>query len=279
MIVVVLTVVTKQQEKQFQVTQFELQKTLLTQTANRLSRHIAAQRESLQQFVIQHQSLLRQLRHQPQDVTAYAALEQRIAQQFPDSAAFMIVMETGMPVWLDFGFKVGPVCAQELERFSEEVKRSKYKARNPVLIHPNLSQYHYDLMAAWPLDPVTNNVFFLSFHAEALAAILKQQQQPGHQLMLVRKGDTALIEVTAAGARDKIKRPIRLDNSELQRLQTFSEVEGTDWRLVDLTNSGLLNQRQRVLWMKAAGLSLVLVVSVIILLILMRLRVSQRSLF
>ena len=147
LIALVLIVVTKQQEKQFQATQFELQKTLLTQTSQQLSRHIVQQRESLQQFVIQQQSLLRQLRHNPQEANAYTTLEQRVLAQFPNFSSFMMVAENGTPLWLDFGFKIGPVCRHEIDLFTDEVKRSKYKARNPVSIHPNLSSYHYDLMA------------------------------------------------------------------------------------------------------------------------------------
>ncbi len=252
LITLVLIVVTKQQQKQFQATQFELQKTLLTQTSQQLSDHIVQQRESVQQFVIQQQSLLRQLRRNPQDAKAYATLEKRVLAQFPNSSSFMMVSETGAPLWLDFGFKVGPVCRHEIDLFTDEVKRTKYKARNPVSIHPNLSSYHYDLMAAWPLDPATNNIFFLSFHATELATILKDQQHTGHQLMLVRKGDTSLIEVTATGSRDRLKRPIRLSNEELRRLQTFSDIEGTDWRLIDLTSSEMLSRHHRELWVKSA---------------------------
>ncbi len=274
---IVLIVVTQQREKEFATYQFESQKILLANTSKILAQHIFRQRQNLQWFVSQNHQLLAHLRFYPQDPKAFSKLQNRMRQTFPGYFNFTIIDENGSPIWMDIETKVGTVCQNEIDHFSKEAVLSGIKAKNSVLIHPNLHQYHYDLMTLLVVRPNVNNIFFVSFYPDGLAKILKSQQKPGHQLILVKKGDTALIEITAEGARDKIHRDIRLTKKEMLGLKTFKDVKGTDWRVVDLQDQSYLDSYRQQLWQKASTIALIaFIIGLFLIVALIRLLSAKR---
>ena len=133
-------------------------------------------------------------------------------------------------------------------------------------------------MSLLVVRPRVNNIFFVSFSPARLTEILKSQQTPGHNLILVKKGDTALIEITAEGARDQIHRDIRLTSKELLSLKTFEDVKGTDWRVVDLQDQSYLDSYRQQLWQKATTISLVaFIIGLFLIVLLIRLLSTKRK--
>ena len=68
----------------------------------------------------------------------------------------------------------------------------------------------------------TKGHFFVSFHPDQLAEILKSHQNPEHYMALINKDRDFLIEVNAGGARDEISahREINL-GADIDKLEVF----------------------------------------------------------
>ncbi len=271
MAVIALIVMTQEREQAFARSQFTAQQKLLSAASYAVANHILEKRKALQAFVTHNQPLLLQLRFHPQDAAAYADLQARLAERFPDYSHFTIIDETGSPIWLDIEGEVGPVCQNEILTFNQEVQTSGARATNKVLIHPNVNRYHYDLMALLAVGPKTNNIFLVSFPPSTLASILGQYEIPGHRLMLVKNGDPSLIEVTSAGSRDQLRRNIRLTDAEMARIKTFADIKGTGWRMVDLRDEAHLGEIRRRIWREVAlAVSVILLVGLLLVVLINR---------
>ncbi|HGG59877.1 MAG TPA: hypothetical protein ENK26_08185 [Gammaproteobacteria bacterium] len=250
--VIALIVMTQQREQAFAQSQFSVQQKLLSGASYAVADYILQKRKALQAFVTRNQPLLLQLRFNPRDAVAYADLREKLRRQFTGYSHFTIIDENGAPIWLDIEGEIGQVCESEILKFNEEVQQSGARATNKILIHPNVNQYHYDLMALLAVGPKTNNIFLVSFLPSTLASILGKHEIPGHRLMLVKNGDTSLIEVTSDGARNRLHRDIRLSDEEMARIKTFADVKGTGWRMIDLPDEKHLSAFRKQVWREVA---------------------------
>jgi C4-dicarboxylate-specific signal transduction histidine kinase len=82
--------------------------------------------------------------------------------------------------------------------------------------------------------------------------ILKRQQSPGHELMLLKREKPGFIEVTSHGTRDTLQRDFFLDTGELDRISYSLPVINTHWNLVDIPSENLFYREAARNWMYAA---------------------------
>ncbi len=276
LVAIAVIVMAAQREQALVAQQFAQQKKLLSETSYSIARYILDKRRALQSFVTENHGLLLRLRFDPQNPSLYALLQQRVAARFPHQTHFTIIDQHGSPIWMDIEGEVGPVCRSEIALFNKEVQESGASATNKILIHPNVNTYHYDLMALLAVSPGVNNIFLVSFDPATLVEILKRHELSGHHLMLVKKGDNSLIEVTSAGARDRIGRDIRLDSEELSRIKTFAEVDGTGWRVVDLQDKARIEAWRTHLWQRAIIMGITFLLASLVLMVMLQ-RIGRRN--
>lgn len=61
-----------------------------------------------------------------------------------------------------------------------------------------------------------------------------------------------MIEITSQGSRDKLQRDLNLNPSELASIQEYKDIDGTDWRLINLSNTSYEKDYIKGLWIEAA---------------------------
>lgn len=167
-------------------------------------------------------------------------LRDRLLARFPEMMTYAISDAQGVAVYKADEFTADTVCKVDLAGYAHDVDLLGQAARNKVFIHPRPGEYHFDVMAPYKGGNGQRGILFVSLSPQAIAGVLRQYRLPGHQLMLVRESDPALIEITAEGSRDRLTRDIRLADNEVQHIADSRQIEGTDWRLIDLqTGTGV----------------------------------------
>lgn len=188
---------------------------------------IAGMNHMVSIFAKEHLALIRALAADPNNDDLHDELNKLLTEHFPDHFAFTVTDKNGTPRFEDFDGFVSQLCLNDLKHFA--VSRKQYLP----YIHPNSEGYHYDVMVTYG-DPDVEGIFFVSFLADYLGAILKSIEAPGHKLMLVYPEKKDLIEVVAAGARNHvIRNDYRLTDTEKSNIETRHDIMGTHWQVVD----------------------------------------------
>lgn len=196
--------------------------------------------------------------HLPEDEEETKSLITKIKRHFPDYVAFTIADPQGAVLLDDFEGSVGELCREDIRAFSMD------KNFDQVIIHPLAQGYHYDIMARWHREGRDAGIFFVSFKPVSVAKILASSQLHDHKMLLLHREQQDLIEVSAAGARDRIQRDIQLSQAERKRLLGEVAVEGTRWTLVDLPDADYLGKRRVALTQRAIALFCVFLLLVLI---------------
>lgn len=268
---------TTERERAFERQQRGLQQTLVKGAAYAVSQRLLSNQQQAHLFVDEYRGLISQLAVTPQNEALRASIRERLQARFPDLFTFMITTADGRAILEDIETKVGQVCLHDIQHYSGQVASKGSKMVNQVFIHPNPVQYHYDLMVMMnPLDP-NSLVFFTSLGPNGVMDVLKSHQIPGHQLMLVKKSDPSLIEVTTIGLRNELKRDIRLRKSEARRIHASESIPGADWQLIDLQDEGWAGEYRRGLWIEAAIVLLIYLISVALLVLIIFRLTRQRQ--
>jgi len=226
--------------KEFRGRQLEVAEQSVKGAASEITLMIRWLRTSLELLMIGHQDLLRQLAQDPENVEVHARLEGVLKHYFPEYYAFSIADTDGKLIYDDFGEQVGELCRVNLRRFAVDGQPMG------VYIHPGPSEYHFDVMLPWDYNQARPGIFFISFRPDLVARLLRNSERPGHRLM-VRRGNADLVEITAAGSRDKMQRPLRLSRKEQEQILYSRPVEGTQWQLIDLPTASLFVDNRK--WM------------------------------
>jgi len=222
----------------------------VTNSASLVSKFIAEYNHRVQLFADQHTDLIRAFAKNPEDEQANEKLKQLIEDNFPGYFAHTVANRAGIPVVEDFDGLVAEFCRVDMKSFAENQTYQPY-------IHPNYEGYHFDTMVNYGDD---EGILFISFRADVLGDFVRATQTPGHQVMLVYPALKQLIEVIAAGARNKITRnDYRLSEEEKSRILEQAPVADTRWEAVDLIMPGTFENYQRKLYFQAAIIFTVLV--------------------
>ena len=262
---------TKQRETAFLDQQVVVHEAIVHGTAFAVSEQILREQRNIQLFADEYRQMITRLAQYPTDEATRASLNIRLHQRFPDALTFTITNAEGATILSDIDSLVGEACRNEIVDYYRLAKTAGAKARNPILIHPQPDNYHYDVMAQ-----VGDRVFFVSILPKAVTEILRNHQIPGHELILVKKQDLSLIEIAAKGVRDVLVRDIRLSQEERERIRTAESVIGTEWRLIDLPEAKYAEEYQRQLWKEATMVLMILVLGGLMMMFVWRKDLRQR---
>ncbi len=268
---IILIAGTIQREHDFEINQRAVQLALANGAANEVGERILQQRENLRLFADEYRDSIARLAMRPDDNRLNESIQRRLAQRFPDRLAFTITTSSGAPLVQDIDTLIGDVCQLDITHFIKEAARSRAPRGNLVFIHPQPGNYHYDLMARWGSGK-HGGVFFVSFKPEDVVRLLRNYQLPGHELLLVKASDPSLIEVSADGARDRLKRDIRLNAGEQRVARLGKSIRGSDWRMIDLPDQAFAKRYKNRLWLEAGIIfAMVFVASLVMLVLIWRL--------
>ncbi len=247
-VTMVLTINTVERVREFGKMQYEIQEAVVNGAAYAASKHILEVKKMVLLFADEYRDMIATLAIYPGDEITRAALRERLRQRFDNVFTFTIATPEGVPVLSDIETKVGAVCQRDLSEFSAKVARGHpLTHNNKLVIHPNPSGYHYDVMAPFTVSGVAR-IFFVSFYPTDLAEIAATHAPPGHQLFFVNTDKPRLIEIGAAGARDVLGRDIHLTEEESNRAKAVRNVTGSKWRIIDVPDAGLVTDYKRRLW-------------------------------
>jgi diguanylate cyclase (GGDEF)-like protein len=208
-----------------------------TQVAAReVKKIIEDKRRVVEIFSKDNRDLISTLSQNPEVEELHNELNGRIRRNIPDFFASNIVTSSGELVIGDFDARVGDLCLSDMKNFVEDDKQS-------IRVHPNIEMYHYDILTLFP-NGGNDQLFFVSFNLDEIANLLDAVQPSNHQLMLINKEVSHLIEVVASGGRNTIagRLDYRLTGDEKIRIMSSRKVDGTMWHVVDLHEPELLKQ-------------------------------------
>lgn len=208
-------------------------------------------------FVIDHTRLLTLFAEQNRDLLSrflvsdeapelHRELNTLIAKHFPNHLAFTLRDVRNQLVPDDLGELVGPICRNDIDLFWKDqghVKIPETSGYKPF-IHPQGGNYHFDMMTLWETTSNDSAVLFVSFLPAQLSQIISSFQLPGHTVVVVRDDQKNLIEMTAEGPRDVIKRDIRLSPEELGRVFHSIPIDHTRWVALVMPEAGFMEEQE-----------------------------------
>lgn len=235
-----------QRTESFQKHHQQLAVTSVTGAAKEIETLFSEMQRSMRLFANEQQSLFEAIEYQPDIDALWDQLEQAVQTYFPEYFGFTLTDASGNVLWPDFENRVGEICQQDIHTFINHAFQEQ------GYIHPNPLGYHFDIMVPWGHQEAPQGIFFLSFHPDLLAQILRRIQLPEHELQLLRRDRPGLIEITAQGTRDLLQREFFLDAEELARLTYTLQITDTRWDLVDLPVPDLFRDEAIRNWSYAA---------------------------
>ena len=239
--------------------------------ASEVALQIEELRRRVHLFAEQEAELIRQLAAHPEERVRYEQFTARLDRHFSDRLSFAVVSEAGKILVHDADHLIDDLCVLDIAQFAAG------DHPNRVYIHPQPGAYHFDLMARLDQPGKESQVFLVSFHPTVVARLLGSHAPDRHQLLLLRESLSGVIEVTAEGARDQLKREPQLTPEEIERVTAVVPVPGTDWLLADLPEAGLEPQAREAIW-RETGL-FVVALTLVALFMLRFLKISERQRF
>lgn len=248
---------------------------MATRGARAAASEVALQIEELRRRVLlfaeQEAELIGQLAAHPEDRVRHEQLATRLDRHFSDRLSFAVVSATGK-VLVDAGNNlIDDLCVVDITQFAAG------DHPNRVYIHPHPGAYHFDLMARLDHPGRESQVFLVSFHPRVVARLLGSHAPDHHLLFLLRESLSGVIEVTAEGARDQLKREPQLSPEEIGRVAAVVPVPGTDWLLADLPDADVGPRAREAIW-RETGL-FVVALTLVALFMLRFLKLSERQRF
>lgn len=256
---------------QHRVASFEQSQTHIAEAgaksaANEIELLISEKRRLVRLFADQQADAIAQLSQDPENDDLLYDMETLVDAYFPQHFALTIADPHGEPLLTDFSERVGNACLADIESFAHN------NYLNDLFVHPNPVGYHYDIMAPWGQSGVgdakltAKGIFFVSFHLNEIARLLRNSQTDSHALLLVKRGDPSLIEIAARGGRNQLARDPRLTEQELRDIDYRRPIPGTLWDIVVLPDQAILAAYKRDTQIEAVGImALFLLVSAVML--------------
>lgn len=244
-----------------------------SQEAGRYVSDFVEQRKVLVRAFAENQSeLLSRLVRHPDDEIHHDELGALVGAYFPAHFAFIARRTDGEFVPDDLGEYVGDACRADMHRFALLPRRNPLSAirhgdggeshfagpdYHPV-IHPQAFNYHFDLTAAWAAPDGTEGHLMISFGPEQLVRIIAAHELPHHRLIMLRQDSGGLIEATATGWRETIKREGRLSSEEAMSLTRTVKVDGTRWEIAYMPATGFLRHHKEGVYLSALAAAAVI---------------------
>lgn len=209
-------------------------------TAREIAAFLRREHERLEAFVQEKQFAIARIVAQPDDWDRIETLQASVKRFFPGAFAFTVTGSDGVPLFEDFDGLVGDACLTSLQAYATSLDRGEAPTPVPP-IHPVPDAYHFDLITRLYIPVAPGGLFFVSIHPTGIAELIQAAEQAsGMKMLLVKRSDPTLIEITANGGRDLLQREVRLDPATWEYLHFSTDIPGTHWRLVAMPNLGEL---------------------------------------
>jgi hypothetical protein len=277
---IVLIINTWQRADEFKTHNKNTQQAVANGAAYAISKHLQNRHRHVQLFVDEYEQLIIHLNRFPSDEQTADDIRNRLKQRFADFFTFTVTDQKGTPILENIESLVGTVCQLDLNNFSSSIKTNEKKLINEVVVHPQPFNYHYDIMTPIYMNGLSatdSRIFFASFYLNELADILKTHEVPGQNLMLVKHSDTALIEVSREGAREKFTRNIRLTHEEQERIMVNVNIPNTAWKIVNLPDAKFENRYLHKLWREAIIIMFIVAFALFLLIVVLIKMVERRA--
>jgi two-component system sensor kinase FixL len=241
---------------------------------------IDREHERLRAFSEEKQAAIARILAYPEDLTAIDELQTSVKRMFRGAFAFSVTDAEGEPLFEDFEGLVGPICKASMRDASATLADRRVPFTLPP-IHPVPDAYHFDLITPWELDNGEQGLFFISMSPDRIAELIAAAERAsGNRILLLNRDDPTLIEVSAAGARDRLGGEFRFEPDVSAENYFSVDLPGTHWRLVSLPDLQALDARVRTIYLKiAASIVGVLLISAALLLLIRGAEKRNSSLF
>jgi len=233
--------------------------TEVSAAANSITAYLESRQQQVKDFAREQSPLLNELAGNAQSAVLHRQIGNILRLRFPGYFTFTIADRDGTDLIDDLDGFVGDACKLGIREYVEHLAASGNGTANRTadyrtVIHPQANNYHFDVMAPWSDGDVLKGVFFVSFFPTQLRGTLNAHQSPGHALVIINTDRPYLIEVTAAGARDKIslRRDINLTDNEIAQIRATQDIPGSHWRVVGYVEPDLLKRARTDAWFDAA---------------------------
>ncbi|MCB1725413.1 MAG: PAS domain S-box protein [Chromatiaceae bacterium] len=209
-------------------------------TAREITGFIDREHERLAAYTEEQAALIQKILADPEDLQTIDRLRVSVKRMFRGTIAFAVTDADGKPLFEDFDGLIGPVCEESMREAVRTRLRGEGEFELPP-IHPVPNAYHFDLITPWRLDNGQAGVFFVSMSPSRIGELLAAAEQAsGTRILLVNRDDPTLIEVTSAGARDRLGGEFRIDPDQLGDGHFAADLPGTHWRLLVLPDRAQL---------------------------------------
>lgn len=259
--------------KVFQKSQQEIAETAALSASNEIELLVSEKRRLVRLFAEQHAAEISQLAANPDDDTLRDEFEQRVAAYFPGYFGVTITGSDNTPLLADFDQHIGDVCLADIREFSHN------HYLNDLFVHPHPDGYHFDIMSPW--HGAGNNpeggIFFVSFTLDGIARLLRNSQVENHTLLLVKRSDPDLIEVSGEGGRNQMSREHRLSAQEAADVSFRRPVPGTLWDIEVLPDAASLAAFKTLVNQEAGGVMVLFLLAAAIMLYLVGQAEHHRS--
>lgn len=233
-------------QNRMQAEQYTMQ-ALAQNVTHALTQHIAELNRQMQVFTADQLVQIVHLAASPDDEALRAALRTAITGYFPNAFAFTLADAAGRPLFEDIEGRVGEFCRVDITDYAA-AQQPLAPAWTGIEIHPQPAAHHFDVMSPWITPEGVHGIFFVSFHADAIAAVLRNTTLPAYHLVLVQRDQPDLIEIMAAGTRDQLTRNVRLSHEELEQVGARIPIAGTRWALAVIPKAGHLAAIKQRIW-------------------------------
>lgn len=213
-----------------------------------IERFVSSRRTLVEAFAIDNANRISALSLAPEDEGLIEDMDTRLRRWFPEYFTFTVASPDGTDLIDDIDGFVGGVCKADIKMFAEQLTLGEEKMRDAsdhnqqeTFIHPQASNYHFDIMAPWTNQGLLRGVFFVSFYPTSIQRILNNYQTDSHNLVVLHRDRQGLIEVTPSGTREDFAgtRDIELTSQELKLVTHRRSIDGTKWIVAGYPTSGL----------------------------------------
>ncbi len=239
------------------------------QTADDVSYYIQEKKRLIHLFATRKSAALWNLLQNPDNDEAYTNILRELKSYFPNAFTFTITNHKGETNLIDFDSLMGDKCINDLHNF---IKTDTQNIR----IHA-AETYHFDIITHFK-HKNNEGVFFVSFNTDMISHSLLRAEIPGHLLLLTLPIENNLIEVTSKGARNVwVRDNYQLTKDEMDRILSDTEVENTEWTVVDLHDEELLREYRQSILIRGNLIIFILAVSGLLFMILNQHEIKRRQ--
>ncbi|MCK5336273.1 MAG: HAMP domain-containing histidine kinase [Gammaproteobacteria bacterium] len=238
-------------------------------TADDISYYIQERKRLIHLFAMRKSTELWSVLQNPDDNKPYNDILDELKAYFPGTFTYTVTNNKGESNLIDFDNLMGKKCLSDLNDF---IKTDSQNIR----IHPGQT-YHFDIITRFRHKNNTG-ILFVSFNTDIISQSLLRAEIPGHLLLLTLPVENQLIEITSKGARNVwIRDSYQLTSDETGRILSQTEVENTEWAVIDLHDKTLLEEYKQSILIRGNLIIFILAISGLLFMVLNQHEIKRRQ--